>query len=641
MEQLLKILQEMQNDIRGIKRDVRELSDKVDSQKMSSDTFSENENQSKVQKINERGEVYFSNGKNTSGTESGVNINPTVKTDDFGNKNLQSLTEKSSDDNLLNDKQPVNEIATEGVGAIAKEEQVITPKKREKNWLEKFFTWLAQDWPMKVGGAFIIAAIGWFVTWAAMVGWLSETARIVLGYLFAVVAIVFGARRVEKNTTQGNLFLIIGIGAMLISTLGGVYYNLVSHIVGLFVMLVTVGLVTLISLKQDRESLTAAMIFFGAIIPIFFFQGLKTDSVFIYLFILSLGSLWVVFLKKWRSLMVFSLLMIGSYSFVNIAGNIHTHDMENFKNILISFLFGGLFYSANVALIVITKQVKKYDVFTALMVGVLMLVWILSFASKDLEPFLLLLVALIFGSGGYFVFAETKIKAPAIIYGGVAMTLIAITTAILLDGASLITAYFVELCFVVATSLALIRRKVTGEVQAFSMIAYSIVAIFSLNSVSDLFYYLNYAHQGDDMMKDLITIFTAFVTAFVIAGSVVIFTNLEEKNNMTFFRFFAYAGEIFGLLFVWFVTHLFFSSYDVATFISLVIYTIIGLSFYVMGAKINYQPYRIVGGMLFALVIGRVLLVEFWEMEMVVRMITALVLGGLLISTAFIKSNNK
>ena len=637
MEKLLKILQEMQNDIRGIKQDVEELSEKIDSQKVSTGTFSENENQSKVQMINERGEVYFSENKNVSGTEGEVDIDTTVKTDDFGNENLQSLTEKSSDNNLLNDKQPVNEVAMEEVGAIAKEEQAITPKKREKNWLEKFFVWLARDWPMKVGGAFVIAAVGWFVTWAAMVGWLSETARVVLGYLFATGAIAFGMKRVNKNKTQGNLFLIIGSGAMLISTLGGVYYNLVSHVAGLFVMLFTVGLVTLVSLKQNRESLTASMVFFGAIIPFFFFQGLKTDSVFVYLFILSLGSLWVVFLKKWRSLMMLSLIMVGLYSFGYIAEGIN---MESYKNILISFLFGGLFYLSNIALMVVTRQAKKYDVFTALMVGTLMLIWILSFASKTLEPFLLLLVALIFGSGGYFVFAKTKIKAPAIIYGGIAMTLIAITTAILLDGASLITAYFIELCFTITTLVAITRKNITGNIQAFAMVAFSLVSLVSLNSIGALFRFLNYGGP-DNVMKDLITVFTAFLTAFIIAGSIVIFTDLNKNNNITFFRFFAYSGELFGLLFVWFVTHLFFGNYDVATFISLVIYTIIGVSFYIMGTKTNYQPYRFVGGMLFVLVIGRVLLVEFWEMEMIVRIITALVLGGLLISTAFIKSNNK
>jgi len=60
-----------------------------------------------------------------------------------------------------------------------------------------------------------------------------------------------------------------------------------------------------------------------------------------------------------------------------------------------------------------------------------------------------------------------------------------------------------------------------------------------------------------------------------------------------------------------------------------------------MGVRQDYKPYKIIGGILFGVVISRVILVEFWTMNMVVRIITALVLGVLLISTAFISKSKK
>ncbi|MEN8252406.1 MAG: hypothetical protein ABFQ53_02405, partial [Patescibacteria group bacterium] len=114
-----------------------------------------------------------------------------------------------------------------------------------------------------------------------------------------------------------------------------------------------------------------------------------------------------------------------------------------------------------------------------------------------------------------------------------------------------------------------------------------------------------------------------------------------NKENMTFFRYFAYIGGVFALLLVWFVTHLFMKSYDVATFVSLVTYTVTGLGFYIMGVREEYKPYRIVGGILFGIVVARVLFVEFWEMDIVMRFITSFVLGALLISTAFINKKTK
>ncbi|HIP49870.1 MAG TPA: DUF2339 domain-containing protein, partial [Candidatus Pacebacteria bacterium] len=509
----------------------------------------------------------------------------------------------------------------------------------EKSVVEKFFTWIAENWPMKVGGFFVIAAIGWFVTYAASVGWLSEVARVILGYLASIAAITFGSIRVDKERTQGNLFLIIGIAAMLISTLAGIYYNIVVHAVGMFVMLVSVGFVTLISLKQKSITLTSAMIFFGAVIPLFFALGVTSTTIFIYLFILTLGTLWVVSFTSWRGLTTMMLAVVGFYSIVYIATDFR--NIESIYNIVLAFVFAGIFYVANVSSIIKSEKPSHFDVMTALGIGTLMFIWILSFASAEFEVFLLLIAVLFFAGASYAIFTQTGRKAPTAIYGGVTATLFAIATALQFDGPVLVTAYLVEASAVTIITLYFARASVNSGMRSLLTMICTVPVLMALVAVAEIFDYLDYPYNDSllNYMPELFTVFMTCITMFAVAIVILRVTDMQKKENMVFFRIFAYTGGLFGLLLIWFMTHLFMGNGDVATFTSLVIYTIVGVGFYVMGVKEDYKPYMLVGGILFGIVVSRVLFIEFWGMDIVMKMITSFVLGALLISTAFIKKN--
>lgn len=514
-------------------------------------------------------------------------------------------------------------------------------KIHEKNIIENFFIWFAKDWPMKVGGVFVIAAIGWFVTYAAKVGWLSETARVVLGYVFAVACIAFGSLRAEKERVQGNLFLIIGIAAMLVSTLASIYFDIIIPVVGLFVMLVSVGFVTLVSLKQKSISLTSSMIFFGAIIPLFFFAGVEINVIFMYLFVLTFGTLWVVVYTGWRGLTTLMLFVMGFYSVGYIVGA-YGAEIETLINIVFAFLFTGLFYIANVSAIMRSQKVHTYDLSTALGTGILFLVWILNFSPPELEIFLLLIGTLLFATASYLIFARSGHREPAVLYGGVSAVLFVVITARLFDGPILTTAYLAEAAVAVILMLYFSEQKMTNNKITLSILLYFVPFLLSLGAVARLFDYLLYENSTIlDMMPNLFVVFVVSITAFSVAIAIMRLTDFEEKENMIFFRIFAYAGAIYGLLLIWFITHLFMGNYDLATFTSLVIYTILGVLFYILGVQEDYQPYKFVGGLLFGVVVLRVVFVEFWEMDSVMRIITAFVLGALLISTAFIRTKKK
>lgn len=508
--------------------------------------------------------------------------------------------------------------------------------------IERFFTWLAKDWPMKIGGFFVIAAIGWFVTFASQQGWLSETARVVLGYVFAVSCIAFGALRAEVDRIQGNLFLIIGIASMLIATVAGISYDVIgiTHLTGLFIMLLSVGFVTLVSLRQKSFSLTSSMIFFGALIPLFFFSSISVNTLFLYLFILSVGTLWVVSYTQWRSLTTITLAVVGFYSMVYIA-DASPREIESLVNIAISFVFIGVFYFANISAIIRSQKIYAYDMVTAIGIGILFLIWIMNFAPKEMEVFLLLIGVLFFSSASFAIFHLSNHRMPTVLYAGVSAFLFVIATALQFDGASLTVAYVVEVAVFNFVLMYFARVQVTQGMRVGMIAIYTVPLLMSLGSVFDAFDQIAYGDEQYilEAMPHLFVTFMTCITSFGLAIATIRLLDGAEKENMTLFRIFAYVGGTYALILIWLVTHLFMDTYDVATFVSLVIYTLTGVIFYVMGVRDAYKPYMLVGGILFGIVVARVLLIEFWEMDVLMRIITSFVLGALLISTAFIRSS--
>ena len=630
VDKIVELLQDLKNDVGGLRKEVHYLSDKIDNLSQKS-----NINEDIVQDVQDEVSQNVNYGRQLSQSEQEYlkRLNNQVTAT---NKVIELNAQGELPEDAFVEDIPVAPMPSDI--NIDEAQDVQQVQVYEKNVVEKFFIWLAKDWPMKVGGFFVISAIGWFVTYAASVGWLSEVARVVLGYIAAISAIVFGATRVDKERTQGNLFLIIGIAAMLISALAGIYYDIVVHVVGMFVMLVSVGFVTLVSLKQKSATLTSSMIFFGAIIPLFFVTGVNFNTVFIYLFILTLGTLWVVTFTSWRGLTTMMLVIVGFYSIAYIADFTH---IESMYNIILSFVFAGVFYVANVSSIIKSKKTSSFDIVTALGIGTLMLIWILSFAGAEIEVFLLLIAVLFFALASYIIFTKTGRKAPTVIYGGVTATLFAVATALQFDGTILTTAYLVEASAVTIITLYFARASVNSMMRVVLTLICTLPVFMSIGAVVEIFDYLDYSNGGDilNYMPELFTVFMASITMFTVAITILRVTNMEDIENMTFFRIFVYAGGIFGLLLIWFMTHLFMGNGDIATFTALVVYTIIGVAFYIMGVKDGYKPYRIVGGLLFGIVVLRVLFVEFWDMDIVMRFVTSFVLGALLISTAFIKKN--
>lgn len=497
--------------------------------------------------------------------------------------------------------------------------------------MTRIVQWIAHDWPMKVGGFLVIAAVGWFITYAALSDILSPTGRVIFGYVFTALCLAFGAARADTHRAQGNVFLVIGGAAMLITTLGGMYLDVVVPTVGLFLMLMAVGLLSLLALRQKSKALMVTVICFGAVIPGFFFNDASFVTIFIYLFFLSMGTLWIVYRTEWRVLTLLLMITVMTYSF-GYMGFGDGASAEQLTNLLTAMLFTILFFGVNVAAMMRAQKPNSIDVITALLLGFLVWMWTVMFADEDIvQIFLLIGAALLFASASYGIFVRTRHMLPTLVYGGVSVMLLAVATAIQFDGPVLVTAFAVEAATGAIIALKVMRDKLSSGVSAVIVGAYAVPVLLSLDYIDRAAYDIN----------ALFAMFMLAMTALAVAIAAFRVARVSASPAMRIGRLFAYGGGLYVVLLVWYAAHFFVGDSDVATFVALLIYTVSGVMFYVSGMREQSRPLRVVGGLLFAVVILRVLLVEFWGMDIVMRIITSFVIGMLLISTAFLRQSRQ
>jgi hypothetical protein len=75
---------------------------------------------------------------------------------------------------------------------------------------------------------------------------------------------------------------------------------------------------------------------------------------------------------------------------------------------------------------------------------------------------------------------------------------------------------------------------------------------------------------------------------------------------------------------------------DTAVTICLIIYTIIGLIFYLKGQFKSSKTLRLYGAILLGFVVGRLLIIDVWKMALSGRITIFFLVGILLMSTAFL-----
>ncbi len=518
-----------------------------------------------------------------------------------------------------------------------------------ENSVEKFFSWLAEEWPLKVGVFLLILAVGWFVTYAFINDWIGEVGRVSLGVIFGMALLAIGFYRASVHRLQGNALLVLGSTAILISIISGIgLYDMFPAAVALIVAFALVVFMTLVALQQNNRALGVVTLLMGAMVPMFVFSRVDISITFLYLFVLTAGTLWVTSKTAWNALNVMALVVVLLYS---LAYNSFSGFDSNFQNLVFAFVFVFLFYFSNIFTILYKKTADTDDLVVAGGTGILFLTWMMMIAPKNIEVYLIVFGALLFSLGSYAIFSITKSKNPVILYAGVALMLLVSATAIQFQGWELVIAYIAEFSAFIMISLYLNRQEENASSttsETFGMILYVILFVLSLTNIEKIFTYLgrsnyNYGHGSSTslIMGDLFVVFLLCIMPFVITILVTqLFDRSQKANYLNLVRFYGLTGGFYATLLVWIMTHLMVTDQMLATMLSLVIYTIIGVLFYVRGRRDSYGFFKAIGGIFFAIVLFRLFFVEFWAMDIVGKIVTFFIVGTLFISTTFIGRKN-
>ncbi len=492
-----------------------------------------------------------------------------------------------------------------------------------------FEVWIKKDFFVKLGAFFLLIALGWFVNYAFANDWIGPAGRVTLGLVIGVGIMALGAWRIRKYLHQGGIFIILGSSAVLMTVFAAQeVYDFFTPTTALGLMFMSVAFVAFVSVQYRSDKLALAGLVLAGIAP-FLTNPPEFDVavVFTYLMVVVLGTLWVVKLTGSRTLTFAALMLASAYSLPFWFDGVYGED--KIVGLLFAFVFTAIFFITNV-LSVIHKDkesARQGHAYTAVLTGLYLISWIMGAAPEEWHSLLYIAWMLVFSSGAFVVYMRTTNRQPFYIYGAVGIGLLAAATAAELSGALLTIAYTIEAAAIVLVSQTLFRNNDLAE---------KLCALFLAPVIMSGEHLISREWRDGVLHEDFFALLI-LAGALCLTGMILFAARQADANeNKTKMpELLGVAGIAYVLSLVWLVTHAVMAS-DVATMMSLVVYTISGIAFFVRGQREDDQALKTFGGILLGLVAVRLLFVDVWQMELVGRVITFAAVGVLLISTAFI-----
>jgi len=386
-----------------------------------------------------------------------------------------------------------------------------------------------------------------------------------------------------------------------------------------------------VSVIHKNENLALASLILAGIAP-FLTSAPTTDviSLFAYLLVIVLGTLWVVRITGSHTLTFAALLVVILYGlpFAFDMGSDRDKDIA----LLFTFVFTTLFFVGNIISIIRQQgSVLQAHLATAFGTGMYLTVWIFVAAPKEFQSLLFSAWMLVFALGSFIVYRRSQHKAPFYIYSAISVGLLAAATAAELTGPVLTIAFTFE-----AGLIVLLARLLTKDVRIVQNVSwlFLVPVVLSMTSLTANTWKDGFLHG------DFFVLITLAVVLMAACASLLERNEKGEESSMQLALTFGVVGGMYILALIWLVLHSILQE-DVATTISLVTYAVLGLTLFVYGRMSGEKISRTAGGMLLGFVVARLFLIDVWNMELTGRIITFFAVGLLLISTAFIGKKKK
>jgi hypothetical protein len=232
---------------------------------------------------------------------------------------------------------------------------------------------------------------------------------------------------------------------------------------------------------------------------------------------------------------------------------------------------------------------------------------------------------------GYIVYKKTGNEQLMYIHALSSVVLLGIATSIELSGRTLIIALaFESLIITMASYLVTNKPKTTIQLSLIT----TLPAFMSMQS----FTYYNWSRGVFN--SDLFVLIVMFIVFIILGYFLTLIRGRGEEDSSLLPRTYLIIASIYLFRVIWLLNHYIFKN-DTAIFVSLFIYTLVGLYFYFNGVFKSSRAMKVYGTAVLVCIIVRLIIIDIWGMDLVLRVVTFIVIGLMFISTAFISKNSK
>ncbi len=489
---------------------------------------------------------------------------------------------------------------------------------------------------MKLGAGIFILGFGWFVTYAFMHDWIGPMGRIALGLILGAGVLVLGFWRIQRFLNQGSTFLVLGSAIVLMTVYAArVNYGFFAPFLATALMFLSVAFVAFAAVRFRVHMLAFAGLALAGIVPLLVQSEPNYVGLFTYLAVVTGGTLWVILLTEWRDLLVGALALVTLYSIPHWS-NFVTKDVDVLM--LFAYGFAAVFFAANIVGFLRTRAITQANIVGAVWNGAFLLMWVLTGVADEWQSLVLSFWTVVFLAAAFLLFRFTANAKPLLAYAAVGVAFLGTATAVELDGATLGIAFTLEAAVVVLLSLALIKSRGVAQVATFLFLAPGLLVLQSIGDYPDFL-------QSVALFHEHFFLIALFAIVLSVLGLYARAMPLPDENgtptpDSNLANFYLVTGSTFGYILLWLFLHQAMQE-GTATMVALALYTVAGIAAYLSGHEHASRGLRIYGGVLLGFVVGHLLLVDVWQMELFFRIITFFVVGALLMATAFVGRKRK
>lgn len=531
---------------------------------------------------------------------------------------------------------PVSPLPTVESSPVTEYPQQITQSTApsQPSGLEQFFSWYSHEWMLKTGALLILLGFVWLVTYAFLNNWIGPVGRITIGLVAGALILYFGERRLTKMRTQGITLVWLGTSVMTISIYAAQnLYQMFPPTIALILFMLIMATTAFISLRHQSLSLALAGLIIGGITPILIGSNEKNIfGLYSYLTVITIGTIWIAKYSKWRILTFLGLIITSIYSMEYFFSSAN-HLMNSLTPLDFLYLrfaavmLSSIFFSLTLITIITNKTVTGIDLITAGAIGLYTYGWINGLVSSEYKGLVTATAALFYSGASFITFTRTSLKQPVYLYTAIAIILLAIATAFEFEGPVLITAFSIQ-----ALILPIIGVRLLGADIGKFILFYFILPVFlSFGAITS-------SEWQNGLLHDSFYALTV-VTISLIGSGLYFYYNkrVENKKLHDASVLIIVISGIYGLAWIWKVSHAAIDLQYLAQMTTLLLYTGIGLITYITGEIQKRNILHKFGLFTLIFVIGRLLVFEIWGMELTGKILTFFMIGALLAGSVLLR----